>query len=245
MLGNLGTMLNGTAYRLRVVALAAALVVGLAVFATPQSSFAALRTDSSIVITNQADLMTPTEVGHAFVVSWHVSAEDALPQGLVTVTVNGNFGCSALVAKGTCIVIPFTTGDKVIVAKYSGSFLLNPSDTSAQNVHHMVVKSAPMSITLFSLAANSPVLYGSKVTANWTVLPVPTSGTVDVQVWKSGAWQTVCDDVDFSVGHCDITVDTFPNLEARAVFNGNANLLSSASLPAFRSVLMSTPTPTP
>jgi len=104
---------------------------------SPAVSHAVDKASTTTTISNASSLSTtPSNVGQALTVQWNVASTPAGATGSVSVTIDGNPGCSAMVSAGQCDVTPSTSGTKSLVAHYGGdgNFLL--SDSSP--VNHVV-----------------------------------------------------------------------------------------------------------
>jgi len=91
---------------------------------------------TTTVITNASSLSTtPSALNAPFTVQWNVTPGGAT--GTVTVTIDGNFGCSAPVSVGQCDITASTSGAKTLVAHYGGdaNFLSSDSSPVTHNVN--------------------------------------------------------------------------------------------------------------
>jgi CSLREA domain-containing protein len=92
---------------------------------------------TTTTITNASSLSsTPSNVGELVTVQWSVASAPAGTTGTVSVTVDGNPGCSASLSAGQCDVTPSTSGTKSLVAHYSGDGNFLSSVSSGTN--HLV-----------------------------------------------------------------------------------------------------------
>lgn len=100
--------------------------------------FAVTKADSVTVITNVAQLGSPSHVGEAYPVNWDVSlvAPGAgTPTGNVTVS-EGSASCTAAAMAQTCSLTSTTPGTKTITVSYAGNSNVNPS--AAAPASHLV-----------------------------------------------------------------------------------------------------------
>jgi hypothetical protein len=132
-------------------------------------------------ITNDSSLSgTPSNIGQAFTVQWQVSSTPAGATGTVSVTIDGNPGCSALVSAGQCDVTPSTSGTKSLVAHYGGDGNFLSSDSSP--VNH---------------AVNSPLISGH---VDYCITPSANVPGVTINVTGSQTTSTTTDSSgDYSI----------------------------------------------
>jgi CSLREA domain-containing protein len=88
---------------------------------------------TTTTISNTTELASPTTEGNPFRVAWSVTSSAGTPTGTVSVTVDGNPGCSAAVTAGQCFVTPSSPGVKAIVAHYGGDTNFLNSDSGSVN----------------------------------------------------------------------------------------------------------------
>ena len=147
--------------------------------ATPFSQ-AVNKADTTISITNSADLATASVVGQPYTVKWSVSITApgaGAPTGTVSVT--GGSGCSAPVAAGQCDVTSTSPTTESLVAHYAGDGNFNGSDSGS--VNHEVDQAATTTVVSSDHASSvfgQPVTFSATVAAAPPAVGTPT-GTVE------------------------------------------------------------------
>ncbi len=178
--------------------------------------------DTTTTITNAATLSsTPTVVGQAVTVQWSVTESGpGSPTGTVSVTVDGNPGCSAAVATGQCSYTPTAPGTDALVATYSGDVNFDPSSSASTN--HTVNK-ADTTTTItndVALATNSTV--GSPYAVDWSVtVTAPGAGAPTGTVTVSDGTDTC--NAAVGAGTCNLTSTTAGAKTLTATYSGDTN----------------------
>jgi len=104
---------------------------------SPPVSHVVDKASTTTTITNASSLSSsPSNIGELVTVQWSVASTPPGATGTVSVTVDGNPGCSAPLSAGQCDVTPSTSGTKSLVANYSGDGNFLPSVSSGTN--HLV-----------------------------------------------------------------------------------------------------------
>jgi CSLREA domain-containing protein len=109
---------------------------------SPPVSHVVDQASTTTTITNASSLSsTPSNIGELVTVQWSVASTPPGTTGTVSVTVDGNPGCSAPVSDGQCDVNPSTSGTKSLVAHYSGdgNFLASVSSSASHLVNSPLI----------------------------------------------------------------------------------------------------------
>jgi len=190
------------------------------------ADFTITAADTTVSVTNAGALGTPTVAGQSYDVQWSVTPVppgSGTSTGSVTVTVNGDLGCTAPVGDGQCAVTSETTGSKNLVAHYSGDTNFNPSESAG--VSHDVNKADTTTTITSDLA--TPTVVGQSYTVQWSVtVNSPGAGVPIGTVTVSGG--SDCS-ADVSAGQCDVTSTEAGEKTLIATYSGDANFNGSVS----------------
>ena len=171
-----------------------------------------------------ADLPDPSIIGQSVAVSVSVSGAGELPTG--TVTIDGaDTNCNITLSGGigSCNVVFNTTGNKVLLATYSG----DPSHASSSDTENHVVTTTSGAPSSTSIIADTPdpSVTGQLVTVSVTVTgagAIPT-GTVDISGTETNCTITLSG----GSGSCNVIFGTAGSKNLVATYSGDANYATS------------------
>jgi CSLREA domain-containing protein len=189
-----------------------------------------VRQSTTTTITNASSLSTTASVvGEPVEVDWTVvPSGTGTPTGTVSVTVDGNPGCNAIVATGKCTITPATQGVKSIVAHYTGDSFFGGSDSASTN--HTVNKANTTTTITNSGGLANATSVGSQYEVDWSVtINSPGDGTLTGTVNVTGDGSGCSASV--SAGKCFITPTTSGVKSLVAHYGGDGNFLLSDSSP--------------
>lgn len=215
-----------------------ALYLGDSVYASSSDKIAhvVLQAATRTEVANSDDLVSnATKLGSPFSVEWSVVAQApsvATPTGLVSVMVDGKFGCGATVAAGVCTITPTASGFESVVVKYLGN--ANFAASASDPVSHQITGdkiATSIEITNESDLAH-PSAPGETYRVEWRVTANPPSALTPTGLMKvtvDGSFGCLVAVGPAGVNGCDLQSSTLGEREIVVTYNGNAQLDSASA----------------